>query len=92
MAQETTSETKMVEVKLDRPYTTNGNIHGYEEDGEPIVMRVGENREKGKKQIFTGRALVTKELAADLNRRQDEFRAYERSLHLNQGREMPVEL
>lgn len=91
MAQETTSE-KLVEVKLDRPYTTNGSIYGYEEDGEPIVMRVGEVRQRGKQQVFTGRAIVKPEVAEDLNRRQDEFRLYERDLHNDKGRSQAVEL
>lgn len=91
MTEQSTSE-KLVEVKLDRPYTTNGSIYGYEEDDQPIVMRVGEVRGRGKQQVFTGRALVKPEIAEDLNRRQDEFRAYERDLHNNKGQSIPVEL
>ncbi len=71
---------ELVEVKLDRPYSTNGQVFGYEDqikDGKKV-------------KVFTGIAKVTGDVAEDLERRQAEYRAYEASLNNNKGHEIPV--
>ncbi len=65
-----------VEVKLDRPYVTNGVTFGYE-----TKKIEGKNR-----QVFTGIAHVNQEVADDLNERQETFRTYEKELYANKGR------
>lgn len=71
---------KLVEVKLDRPYTTNGVTYGYEDD-----VRDGK-----KVKVFTGKANVPKEVADDLESRQATYREYEAGLHRNKGSDNPV--
>lgn len=71
---------ELVEVTLDRPFTTNGEVLGYEKqtrDGKNVL-------------VFTGKAKVTPEVAEDLERRKEEYRNYEASLHRNKGSDSPV--
>jgi hypothetical protein len=68
-------EESIVQVKLDRPYFTNGGAFGYEE----------QEREGKKVQVFTGIANVPESVADDLNRRQDTFRQYQTELLANRG-------
>ncbi len=65
-----------VEVKLERPYVTNGVTFGYE-----TKKIEGKSR-----QVFTGIAHVNQEVADDLNSRQETFQRYEKELYANKGR------
>lgn len=67
----------LVEVKIDRPMYTNGVAYGFETkkiDGRTV-------------QVFTGIAHVPKEVAEDLEDRNERYRVYEKGLHENLGRD-----
>lgn len=73
---------KLVEVNLSRPFTTNGVVHGYEDQVQ-----------NGKKvKVFTGKAMVSPELAEDLNRRDAEYKQYLDELNRDKGGQVPVVL
>ena len=71
---ETKQKEELVEVQLDQPYITNGVAHGVEViDG---------------KRVFTGKALVSPELAEDLQRRMGESREYKEHLLRDDGEQI----
>jgi hypothetical protein len=80
MADSTEKKEELVKVYLDRPYSTNGVVYGYEM----------EERDGRQVRVFTGVATVTPAVKEDLERRQAEYRAYEAGLHRDKGGEVPV--
>jgi hypothetical protein len=77
-------ETKdeLVEVTLSRPFTTNGEVFGYE----------NQTRDGKKVRVFTGKAKVPAGIAEDLNRREAEYKEYLAGLNRDKGGENQVSL